>query len=215
MTESLTLSAAKALLPALYADLKTWSVSLGRLVRRHARQKAVREFASPREVIAAIGDGTISSGDWLALKCKPSPFGPFLGSHYIAPFIGSSSNLRLGPPIAHHTVPLLGMMAHMMAHLTPVGLYPPLGNGISQTCLYPPDASACGFTGLVPTLMPSVDCVQALLANRHTNHFGRAVRLTGQLQRIDVDAFVAGGFTPEQYEILRQQNGGWFILMPR
>jgi hypothetical protein len=44
---------AKALVPQLYADIKAWTVSLGRRVRRFARNTSLREFNSPGELLEA------------------------------------------------------------------------------------------------------------------------------------------------------------------
>ena len=134
---------------ALYEDMKSWAVSAATKLVRVYKKATVRSFSSPAELLHAAAAGDLERGQEVRVDCKIAPAGPFLSSHYLMPFVGSHTSMRLGPPLQAPN-PIMGMMAQATSHLIPVGLYPPIAAGVEQVTLYPPDAAACGFVSILP-----------------------------------------------------------------
>lgn len=210
MPDPVVASIAKELVPSLYADMRAWLVSLGKRLSRGARNAALSEFNSPAELLASAHTGATKDGEWIRLKCKPSPFGPFLRTHFITPLIGFSSELRLGPPILSPN-PIISIMANAMSHLVPVGLYPTVAPDILQGCLYPAESEACGMIGILPGVGEMVQSIPALIAERHTGQFGAPSWITGVLRRIDSTALEDAGYSREDQEGIRQSGVVWFF----
>jgi hypothetical protein len=201
---------AKELAPSLYTDVKGWLVSLGQRVGRVTRSASLREFGSPADLLSTLQSGTVADGEWIRLKCKPSPFGRFLRTHFLTPIVGFNTELRLGPPIVGNH-PVMGFLAHATSHLCPVGLFPPVEQGVVQACLYPRDAEACGMIGLFPGVETIISYVPALLSERHTTMYGVPSWVTGIVRRIDSAAFVDTGYSAEDLEVIRQSGAIWFF----
>ena len=194
----------------LYPDLKSWIVSLGRKLRNPIARARAETFESPKTLLGALKTGQVRDGDLITLECKPAQFGPFLRNHFLSPFVGRRTDMRLGPPLSHEN-PILGIMAQTTSHLQPVGLYPPVRDGVHQACLYPSDAKACGFLGLMPGLNGLVEYIPSLLASRHIPYCGTPCNLTGVVRLVDAQVMTEFGVSPEDYEETRQSGNIWFI----
>lgn len=194
----------------LYPDLKSWIVSLGRKLKNPVRRAQAEIFHTPDSLLESLKSGEVRDGDLVTLECKPAHFGPFLRDHFLSPVIGNKTDQRLGPPL-QHAHPALGILAQTTSHLQPVGLYPPVGEGIHQACLYPSDAQACGFLGMIPGVNNVVTYIPALLPSRHTPYAGMPCNLTGVMRLVDAEILTDFGITPEDYEELRQSGEVWFL----
>jgi hypothetical protein len=210
LADPLTAGIAKELAPSLYADVKSWLVSLGKGLGRFVRNTSLREFNSPAELLEALESRSITEDSWIRLRCKPSPFGPFLRTHFITPIIGFNTEMRLGPRI-HGENPILAMIAQTMSHLTPVGLYPRVSSETLQGVAYAADVEACGMIGALPGTANMTRSVPLLLAERHSRQFSIPSWLTAIIRRIDATSLGDAGFTVEDQEIIRQSGEVWFI----
>jgi hypothetical protein len=195
----------------LAADAKNWA--LPRFWKWFARQltrTTAREFSSIQELAAAIDSRSIGTGDWVKLRCKPMAFGPMLASFFMPPITGFRTGLRLGPTISTSPHPALARFDDATAHWLPAGLYPPLGDGVTQACLYPFDAAVTGVLGPLHEIR-KVPTIPALVPNRFADTFNLPGWITAQVRRVDVDAFISAGYSAEDYEGYRQGGGGWFL----
>jgi len=203
-------SAISALTTALYADVKVALVAVLSKFRNLYSRATQKHYESPGDLDRALLSGEIEDGEWIVVQCKPAPFGPFFRTHFVSPFIGSHTRMRLGPPLSHPN-PIMGLFTQTTSYLTPVGLYPSLDEDAIQVSLYPPNTTASGFVGLVPGINELVPRMSALFAPRFARHFGNPIRLTGVMRTIDLAAMAQSGFRPEDYEVLRQTGRIWFL----
>lgn len=196
----------------LYADVKSWLVSLASGLRRLVKKSNAQRFESPVQLLDAIQAGGVVDGEVVVLTCKPSLFGPFLRWHFLPPLSGMNTSQRLGPRVNMGNGPM-SFMFHTSSNLTPVGLYPPLPGGLSQVCLYASDALAAGFVSLLPN--PQVDrltqYMPAIFAARHTPHCQMPCHVTGTVRLVAADALVSAGHTIETYEEIRQLGTTWVL----
>ena len=152
----------------------------------------------------------IRDGERVRLKCKPSPFGPYLRNHFLSPIIGNHTNLRLGPPILSQN-PLMGVIAQTTSQLMPVGLFPPLENNMQQICLYPVDTSAYGFISSFLDVSNLVPYIPAIARNNLITSFNKPCYLTGNMRLINLENFTNAGFSSENFELIRQLGNIWFL----
>jgi hypothetical protein len=103
------------------------------------------------------------------------------------------------------------MMAQATTHLTPVGMYPVIDRDTVQGCLYPADATAFGFVGIMPEVTQLVPYVPALFAARMSRFFGAPSFITGIVRYVDAGMISEAGFGPEDHEVLRQAGRVWFF----
>jgi hypothetical protein len=208
--EAASRAAAQELTRQLYADVKSWLPSLWRWLKRQHHGATMETYSSPATVLEALRRGLLSDGDFVTIECKPAPFGPFLRSHFLSVVIGNHTRMRLGPPLSA-TNPVLGLMAQITSQLSPVGLFPVLEEDVSQACLYPSDATTCGFIGLLPGVDNLVTYLPALLATRHTPFCNMPCHLSGEMRLITPAALLDAGFQAEVYEELRQSGDVWAL----
>lgn len=204
------LTAAKELTKLVYNDVKHYLVSLGKSIKKPFRKVGIKKFNAPAELRQALQKHEIKDGDWIKIKCIPSPFGPYLRTHFLMPFIGHHTNLRLGPPLLSPN-PILGMMAQATSHLIPVGLYPSIDMNTQQACLYPIEGNVCGFIGILPGIRDLVTYTPALLATRHTMVFGVPCWITGIIRYVGASVFGVANLSPEDHEVVRQLGNVWFL----
>lgn len=207
---NITTAVATALAKELYSDAKSWIPSLFHKLKQTYAKAATPYYESIPHVLNDLENNQLSPGQQLTLKCKPAPFGPFLRSHFLSPFIGNRSDLRLGPTLQHPNL-AIAVMTQITSHLLPVGLYPPLGKDVNHACLYPADSQACGFIGLVPDIARMIPCMPVLMSSRHTVHYNKPCHLTGSVHLIDADTLQHLGLRHELYEEIRQLGRVWFI----
>lgn len=208
--EAAAAAAAQELTRQIYTDVKSWLPTMWRWLRRKYPRATTDPYPAPAAVLDALKSGLLRDGDRVTIECKPAHFGPFLRDHFLSPLIGNHTTLRLGPPLRSPN-PFLGMMAQVTSQLTPVALFPPLTGNVSQACLYPSDATSCGFLGLLPGVNELVTYLPALLAARHTQFSNMPCRVSGEIRLITADVFVEAGFQPEMYEELRQSAAVWVL----
>lgn len=208
--ESVISDIAKELAPILYSDLKSWMGSLGVKVKQIYSRAKLKSFANPQEILVAIDAKELNAGDQIQINTVPAPFGPFLRRHFLTPIVGMHTSQRLGPRISSGH-PAMDILTQASTHLIPVGLYPLISEDIHQCCLYPPDASACGFISIIPGVRDLVPYLFALFASDHTQHYGNPCKITGILRFVDAATLVSAGFTLEEHEALRQAGNVWFI----
>lgn len=208
--EAAATAAAQELTRQLYGDVKSWLPTLWRWLKRQHRRATTETYLSPAAALEALKRGVLRDGDLVTVECKPALFGPFLRDHFLSPIIGNHTSLRLGPPIVAPN-PIFGMMAQATSQLTPMGLFPALDDDVSQACLYPSDASACGFLGLFPGINDLVPYIPAVLAARHTPFCNVPCHVTGEARLMTADLLVAAGFQAEAYEELRQSGSVWIL----
>jgi hypothetical protein len=210
--EAAASAAAKELTRQLYADVKSWLTGAGRWIKKKYGKVLTEVYSSPSELLDALKNNLVKDGDRVTLECKPALYGPFLRDHFLSPIIGNHTGMRLGPPLQHPN-PVIGLMAQVTSQLTPVGLYPPIEDGVSQAVLYPSDTPACGFQSLIPVfgINELVQYIPALLASRHTNFCNVPCHITGIIRLIDSANLMESGFKPEIHEEMRQAGTVWFI----
>lgn len=203
-------AAAQELVKQLWSDAKLWVPSIARSLKA-TYQRATRErFDSLPALTAAVRENKVQDGELVTVNCKPSPFGPYLRSHFLSPFIGPHTGLRLGPPLVHEN-PAMAIMAQTTSQLIPVGLYPPIASDINQVCLYPSETTVTGFVGLFPGVNELVPFMPALFASRLLPHYGKACHVTGVLRLVEPAYLSKYGVDPERYEAMRQQGAVWFF----
>lgn len=210
LDEAFVKGVAEALVRQSWRELKDWAVGASRWVKRGYRRVARQEFASPAHLLEAATSRQVEDGDLVTVICKPSAFGPILRHVFIPPLIGMRTNLRLGPTIVGEN-PIFGLISQATSHLTPVGLYPPLGPNVIQGCIYPHVTPVYGLTGLMPVITPTIHNMQAIFASRHQMYFGKACRISGFLRSIDSSDFERIGFKTEDYEVIRQAGRIWYV----
>lgn len=210
--EAAAAAAGKELTRQLHADVKAWLSAAAKWVSKKYGKIAKQTYTSPSELLQALKTNLIKDGDRVTLECKPALYGPFLRDHFLSPIIGNHTRMRLGPPLQHPN-PIFGIMAQVTSQLTPVGLYPPIGEGVSQAVLYPADATACGFQSIIPVfgINELVQYIPALLSSRHTPFCNMPCHVTGNIRLLDSANLAEAGFKPEIHEDLRQAGTVWFL----
>lgn len=210
--EAAASAAAQELTRQLHADIKTWLATAAGWVKKKYGNVSRETYKSPAELLHALKSNLVNDGDRITLECKPALYGPFLRDHFLSPIIGNHTGMRLGPPLQHPN-PIFGLMAQVTSQLTPVGLYPPIGKGVSQAVLYPSDTTACGFQSIIPVLGINelVQYIPALLASRHTPFCNMPCHVTGCIRLLDSANLAESGFKPEIHEELRQAGTIWFL----
>ncbi|MCL0166990.1 hypothetical protein M2T55_32275, partial [Klebsiella pneumoniae] len=116
----------------LYKDLKNSLPSIIKHIVKPYKKVAAKRFKTPESLLESLKNGSVKQNELIVLECKPTTFGSYLRSHYLMPFIGSSSDMRLGPKIlsADNHFDIQIIFAQMCSHLIPVGLYPPIDNNL-------------------------------------------------------------------------------------
>lgn len=194
----------------LYPDLKNWIPSLFKQASTPIKKATAKCFKNPTELLNALKKKEVEEGHWISLECKPSTFGPFLRNHFISPFIGSSSDMRLGPQIESNNF-ILAMMGQVTSHLKPVGLYPPIGDDLYQICLYPSDSATYGMIGLLPEINELVQYIPAVCKSRHLTFSNMSCNVNGIVRQISPELLAGYGAPIEKWEELRQAGAIWFI----
>lgn len=209
--EAAASAAAQELTRQLYSDSSSWLVSAAAWVKKKYGKIQTKVYSNPSELLDAIQNNLVHDGDRVTIECKPSLFGPYLRDHFLTPLIGNHTGMRLGPPIQSQN-PIMGIAAHITSQLKPVGLYPPIENGVVQSVLYPSDTTACGFISILPfginELVPSIP---ALLNSRHTTFCNMPCHISGYIRLVDSETLNNSGFMPEIHEELRQAGSIWFL----
>lgn len=194
----------------LYPDLKNWLPSLYKKMETPIRKLNAPTYHSPKELLDALKANQIKPNSWVTLECKPSLFGPYLRDHFLAPIIGSNSNMRLGPRIVADD-PIMAIMGQTWSHLKPVGIYPPIGDDLYQTCLYPQDSSACGMISLIPGISKMVEYIPAISNSQNLTFCGVSCNARGIIRQVDPKLLIEAGIPIEKYEELRQSGDIWFL----
>lgn len=167
-------------------------------------------FNSPSDLLNALKSNQIKPDSWVTLECKPSMFGPFLRNHFITPFVGHNTNMRLGPPLVADN-PWMAMMGQATSHLKPVGMYPPIDDDLYQICLYPADSTVCGMIGLIPGINQLVEHLPAVSNGKNLSFCGINCNVRGVVRQVDPKLLSDIGISIEQYEELRQSGDIWFL----
>lgn len=202
--------AARELVQQLWSDAKACLPFLARKLTEMHRRATTSQFDSLPELRAALLGNQVENGALVKVACKPSPFGPYLRSHFLSPIIGRHTSLRLGPPLVHPN-PVMAIMAQATSQLMPVGLYPAIAANVNQVSLYPTEATAIGFVGLMPGINELVPSVPALIASRFLSCYGKPCEVTGVARLVDPTFLSGFGVGAERYEALRQQGAVWFL----
>jgi hypothetical protein len=202
--------AVKFLTNQLYPDIKSWSASLARFLTIPIKKANSPHLRSPSELLEALKLNHISVDSWVTLDCKPSAFGPFLRTHMMSPIHGMSTDMRLGPSIISDN-PIMGLMAQMMTNLKPVGLYPSVSEDISQICLYPTDAEAFGFVGMMPDISNLIQYIPAVVSPKKMLHLGSASTVQGIIRCATPKMMREVGISQEIWEELRQAGSLWYL----
>jgi hypothetical protein len=200
------MAAVQALTDDLYRDFKMWLASLYPWLKRQHRRVTADTYSSPAALLDAVKRGLAQDGDLVTLECKPSPFGPFLRDH----FLSLLPQYRGGPELVS-VHPALAFLGNATSHLSPVGVFPPIGNGVTQVCLYPSDAPTCGLTGLIPEINDLVTYLPAVLADRYAPLWHRPCRIRGELCLVTMDAVTTAGIQVEAYVELLQSGRVWCL----
>lgn len=200
----------KFLAQQLYPDLKNWIPALYRRLKTPLDKLRAPIFSSPSDLLNALKSNQIKPDGWVTLECKPSMFGPFLRNHFITPFIGHHTNMRLGPPLVAEN-PVMAIMGQATSHLKPVGMYPPIDDDLYQICLYPSDAAVCGMIGLIPGVNDLVEHLPAISNGKNLSFCGMSCNVRGVVRQIDPKLLTDIGISIEQYEELRQSGDIWFL----
>ncbi|WPC75915.1 hypothetical protein [Vibrio porteresiae] len=200
----------KFLTQQLYPDLKNWIPALYRRFKTPLDKLRAPIFSSPSDLLNALKSNQVKPDSWVTLECKPSMFGPFLRNHFITPFIGHHTSMRLGPPLVAEN-PVMAIMGQATSHLKPVGMYPPIDDDLYQICLYPSDATVCGMIGLIPGVNDLVEYLPAVSNGKNLSFCGMSCNVRGVVRQIDPKLLTDIGVPIEQYEELRQSGDIWFL----
>ncbi|HBQ4077936.1 TPA: hypothetical protein ACHJCJ_002885 [Klebsiella pneumoniae] len=205
--------AIEALTKELYKDLKNSLPSIIKHIVKPYKKVAAKRFKTPESLLESLKNGSVKQNELIVLECKPTTFGPYLRSHYLMPFIGSSSDMRLGPQIlsADNYFDIQIIFAQMCSHLIPVGLYPPIDNNLSQISLFPSDANCYGFTGIVPVANNLISSITAIVSQDKVYRSGAPSYVTGIVRQVTQSMFLDKGLPIEIYEELRQSGDLWYI----
>lgn len=201
---------AGALIQAMYQDAKNWIVGLGKHLPILEGGAKLKRFEGPQEFWQAANAGSLSRGDSIAIRCRPSRFGPYLNSHFVSPIVGPNLGMRLGPPLIGPN-PMFAIMANATSHLLPVGLSPQVDSGVQQMTLYPPNTTATGFLSILPMARDLVPTVPALVSADILPHAHWEVWLHGRAEFLESTTLVAMGLLEEDYEVIRQAGRIWFV----
>ena len=194
----------------LYPDLKNWLATLAKALRVPVKKANAKVFSSPSELLNALKANDVQADEWVTLECKPSTFGPFLRNHFLSPFIGHHTGMRLGPQIqAEH--PIMGMMGQITSHLKPVGIYPPIDEDLYQICLYPTDAAVFGMIGILPGTDKMIEYLPAVCTSKHLSFSNMACNVTGIVRQVSPKSLSDIGAPIEKWEELRQSGDIWFL----
>lgn len=194
----------------LYPDLKSWIPTLYRRYKVTLDKLRAPVFSSPDELLKALKASQVKPGSWVTLECKPSMFGPYLRNHFITPFVGHQTGMRLGPPlIAEH--PAMAIIGQATSHLKPVGMYPPIDDDLYQICLYPADSNTCGMIGIIPGIHELINHIPAVSNGKNLSFCGMACNVRGVVRQADPKLLVDIGIPIETFEELRQSGEIWFL----
>lgn len=189
----------------LYPDLKNWIPTLYRRYKTPLDKLRAPVFASPDELLNALKANQVKSGNWVTLECKPSMFGPYLRNHFITPFVGHQTDMRLGPPlIAEH--PAMAIIGQATSHLKPVGMYPPIDDDLYQICLYPADSNTCGMIGMLPGINELIKHIPAVSNGNNLSFCGMVCSVRGVVRQVDPKLLADIGIPIETFEELRQSG---------
>ncbi|QRQ14061.1 hypothetical protein [Acinetobacter pittii] len=194
----------------LYPDLKSWLITLYKNFKIPFLKSQAKLYKSPNELLNALKSNQLKPNSWVILECKPSMFGTFLRHHLLSPSIGMHSDMRLGPQILSEN-PIIQIMGNTTSHLQPVGLYPPIDDNLYQLSLYPSDAIACGFIGIIPEINNLVETIPAISNSKNLAFCGMPSHVKGIVRQIDPQLLIDAGFQIEVYEELRQKGEIWFL----
>lgn len=200
----------KLLTQQLYPDLKNWIPTLFRRMKTPLDKLRAPIYTSPSELLNALKSNQVKPNSWVTLECKPSMFGPFLRQHFITPFIGHHTSMRLGPSLLAEN-PIMAIMGQVTSHLKPVGLYPPIDDDLYQICLYPSDTSVCGMVGLIPGIGDLVEYLPAISNAKNLTFCGVSCTARGIIRQADPKLLTDIGVPMEKYEELRQSGDIWFL----
>lgn len=202
----------KELTNQIYTDLKNCAPQLIKKLKIPLRLKKTNapRLKSPWELQDALKSNKIKNNSWVVLECKPSPFGPYLRSHFLSVMIGNNTAMRRGPVLLSDN-PTEQLFVQMMSHLKPVGLYPPLSDELSQISLYPSDATVCGFISRMPGVNNLVTGIQAITSTEKTNCLNSPSLVTGIVRMITPTMFSESNIPLEIYEEFRQSGDIWYL----
>jgi hypothetical protein len=200
----------KFLAEQLYPDLKNWIPSLFRRMKAPLQKLRAPTYRSPSDLLNALKAHQVQADSWVTLECRPSMFGPFLRNHFITPIIGHHTGMRLGPPLVSKN-PYMSIMGQVTSHLKPVGIYPPIDDGLYQICLYPSDASVCGMVGLIPGINDLVEYIPAISSGKNLTYCGVSCNVKGIIRQVDPKLLTDVDVPIEKYEEFRQSGHIWFL----
>ncbi len=200
----------KFLTQQLYPDLKNWIPALYKRFKTPLDKLKAPIYNSPSDLLNALKSNQVKPDSWVTLECKPSMFGPFLRNHFITPFVGHHTGMRLGPPLVAEN-PVMAIMGQATSHLKPVGMYPPIDDDLYQICLYPSDASVCGMIGLIPGVNDLVEYLPAVSNGKNLSFCGMSCNVRGVIRQVDPNLLTDIGIPIEKYEELRQSGDIWFL----
>lgn len=204
----------ETLVKEMYKDLKSSIPSIFKKISLPTKKVNAKRFSTPDGLLDALKKGSVKNNEFVVLECKPTVFGPYLRSHYLMPFIGSSTDMRLGPIFAGGNEDIdviFNIFAQVSSHLTPVGLYPPIDNDISQIKLLPSDAVCYGFTGMMPWVNNIVSSITAIVGQDKIISSGAPCHVVGIVRQVTQAMFVEKGLPIEIYEELRQSGDIWYL----
>ena len=203
-------TATKTIVKELYSDIKKWAVSSIGPFHKIVKNIKKKKYSSIHDLLSDLSKGKIRNGDLVEIECKLSSFGPFIKPIYISPLVGMNTQNRLGPPLQHPN-PHMGLVAQAISNLTPVGLYPPISDKVTQVRLYPSNAEALGFFSLFPGVNDLVPSINALIKPEFLSNAHKSCKLTGNIKCIMQQDFVNAGYKLEDFEVVRSIENIWFF----
>ncbi|MCI1032475.1 hypothetical protein [Raoultella terrigena] len=204
----------ETLVKEMYRDLKNGIPSIFKKISLPTKKAVAKRFNTPDSLLDALKNGSVKNNEFVVLECKPTVFGPYLRSHYLMPFIGSSSDMRLGPIFAggnEDVDVVFNLLTQVTSHLMPVGLFPPVDNDVSQITLFPSDAVCYGFIGFMPGVNNLVPSITAIVSQDKINFCGSPSHVVGIVRQVTQAMFVEKGVPIEIYEDLRQTGDIWYL----
>ncbi|HBW8778797.1 TPA: hypothetical protein MXD69_001436 [Klebsiella variicola] len=198
----------------LYNDVKLIIPYLFRKLTIPTKKAIAKRYKSPEELLDGLKCGHVKDGDFIAIECKPSTFGPFLRSHVLSVISCTRSDMHLGPQLIsdHPEFPEIEtLMVQSTSYLKPVGLYPPIDDNISQITLFPSDATCCGFIGLRPDVRNLITSIPAIVSQNKISLCGAPSVVIGIVRTVTQSMFQDKGISLETYEELRQAGDAWYL----
>ncbi|MFK9655368.1 hypothetical protein ACJEMS_07450 [Escherichia coli] len=197
----------------LYPDLKLVIPAICRRLSIPTKKIKAKRFKSPGLLMDGLKSGHVKNNEFVVLECKPLTFGSYLRGHYISPFVGSRSDMRLGPTLTYENddFNMLAIMAQVSSHLKPVGLFPPIDSKVSQISLLPSDAICYGFISQVPHVNNLISSMSAIVSQDKLSLCGTPSLVTGIVRIVTQSMFVEQGLPIEKYEELRQSGDVWYL----